>query len=424
MSESPSQISHPEKDEGLKVLITGGAGCIGFATIKSLLKHHPNASIHVLDLTIPSLEVYPFSTFQEKKDQLHFYKADITSVASLSAVFDSVRPQAVIHTASIIPSAARKRQLSNEGLWKANVEGTRNVLDIAEMTEEVKALVYTSSCDAVKPDSWMDFVNATEAATQYLRDTDSEGWNSEYARSKVSLPVSSSPLSSYVFEGWFVDDGGKAAAESLVLSPDLRMRTCATRTHGVVGTLDQNLFPLVATSPRKISLGSGKNLYDFTSADNVGLAHVLAMNNLLGLSSAAGDGEDGEDLEGKKKEKEIANRRAFFITDGNPKPFRELQEMIWRVADDDPEATYGKYTVIPVWLFKGILKFAGLFTKTPISPNEVGDAVSMRYYDIGEARRVLGYRPEGNKGLEESMRDAFEWWKMSSMSLSAKGGKK
>lgn len=182
-----------------------------------------------------------------------------------------------------------------------------------------------------------------------------------------------------------------------------------------MGTLDQNLFPLVATSPRKISLGSGKNLYDFTSADNVGLAHVLAMNKLLGLSSVAGDGKDAEG------ESESVNRRAFFITDGNPKPFRELQEMIWRVVDNDSNKTYGKYTVIPVWLFKAILRLAGLFGETAVTPNEVGDAVSARYYDIGQARRVLGYKPEGNKGLEESMRDAYEWWKMTSTAKSKAG---
>lgn len=418
MSE-PIPQNEVANDEGLKVIITGGAGCIGFATIKSLLKHHPDASIHVLDLTIPSLEAYPFSTFQEKKVQLHFHNTDIKSPASLATVFQEVKPQAVIHTASIIPSAARKRQLNNEGLWKVNVEGTRNVLDVAERTEEVKALVYTSSCDAVKPDSWVDFVNATEASTQHLRDTDAKGWDSEYARSKVCLPVSL-PCPIFLKAVLLMCIGGKAAAETLVLSTDLRIKTCAIRTHGVVGTLDQNLFPLVATSPRKISLGSGKNLYDFTSADNVGLAHVLAMNNLLGLSSAVGDGKDDEG----KKESESANRRAFFITDGNPKPFRELQEMIWRVADDDPEGTYGNYTIIPVWLFKALLKFAILFTKTAISPDEVGDAVSMRYFDIGEARRVLGYRPEGNRGLEESMRDAFEWWKVSSASIPVKKGKK
>lgn len=188
-----------------------------------------------------------------------------------------------------------------------------------------------------------------------------------------------------------------------------------------MGTLDQNLFPLVATSPRKISLGSGRNLYDFSSADNVGLAHVLTLNNLLGLDSTTS--QEKGDAGG-----ESANRRAFFITDGNPKPFRELQEMIWRVVDtsssaDTTDKDYGKYTVIPVWLFKASLRVAGLFGKTAISPQEVGDAVSVRYYDIGEARRVLGYRPEQNKSLEESMRDACEWWKMSS-ALTSKGSTK
>lgn len=186
-------------DEGLRVIITGGAGCIGFATIKSLLQHHPDASIHILDLTIPSLEAYPFLTFQEKKHQLHFHKADITSPASLSQIFDAVRPQVVIHTASIIPSAARKAQLSNEGLLNINVEGTRNVLEAAELTAEVKALVYTSSCDAVKPDSWMAFENATEAETQHLRDVDKEGWDNEYARSKVSLIYESPSAPLFIF---------------------------------------------------------------------------------------------------------------------------------------------------------------------------------------------------------------------------------
>lgn len=189
MSQPHSQTRPPETEdqEGLRVIITGGAGCIGFATIKALLKHHPNASIHILDLTIPSLEAFPFSTFQEqKKNQLRFHKTDITSPTSLSQIFDAVRPQAVIHTASIIPSAARKRQLSNEGLWSVNVDGTRNVLTVAERTAEVEALVYTSSCDAVKPDSWMAFENATETETASLRDTDVKGWNSEYARTKVS----------------------------------------------------------------------------------------------------------------------------------------------------------------------------------------------------------------------------------------------
>lgn len=196
----------------------------------------------------------------------------------------------------------------------------------------------------------------------------------------------------------------KAAAEKLVLAEDRKIKTCAIRTHGVTGTLDQNLFPLVATSPRKISIGSGKNLYDFTSADNVAQAHVLAMNNLLSVNND-----------------NSANRRAFFVSDGTPKAFRELQEMIWRAVDaaadkKEDEKSYGGYTVIPVWLFAGILKFARLLgVKTQISPQEIGDAVSIRYYDISEARRVLGYDPS-KKTLEESMREACEWWRQNTPS--------
>ncbi|EED14802.1 hydroxysteroid dehydrogenase, putative [Talaromyces stipitatus ATCC 10500] len=372
MSQQPAQPNSPKKEDGLKIILTGGAGCIGFAILKSLLTHHPTAIIHILDITSPSFADYPFNLFEQvyKNGQLHFHNADITSPPALGRIFKSVRPTVVIHSASIIPSAAKKKRLSDEELWKVNVDGTRNVIDIAEKTEEVEVLVYTSSCDAVKPDSWMDLVNASEIQTEHLRE--GEKWDSEYARTK-------------------------AKAESLILSPTLRIRTCAIRTHGVVGTLDANLFPLIATSPRRISLGSGKNLYDFSSADNVGLAHVLAMNNLL-------DSPDHK--------KESANRRAFFVTDGSPKPFRELQEMIWRIVDDEPDKSYGRYTVIPVWLFTAILKIVSLFSKTTaISPSEVGDAVAMRYFDIGEARRVLGYEPEGNKRLKESFREAWEWWR-------------
>jgi sterol-4alpha-carboxylate 3-dehydrogenase (decarboxylating) len=56
------------------------------------------------------------------------------------------------------------------------------VLEAAEKFA-VQAFVYTSSCDAVKPDSWMDFVNATESETAHLMDA--EMWDGEYARSKV-----------------------------------------------------------------------------------------------------------------------------------------------------------------------------------------------------------------------------------------------
>lgn len=129
------------------------------------------------------------------------------------------------------------------------------------------------------------------------------------------------------------------------------------------------------------------------------------MNNLLSRPKARQEGAPEE-------QRESANGRAFFVSDGRPKPFRELQEMIWRESDKDapPEKGYDKYTVIPVWLFAGVIRFVGLFTKPQISPSEIGDAVATRYFDISEARRVLGYDPS-LKTLEESIKDACEWWR-------------
>ncbi|KAH8704011.1 putative hydroxysteroid dehydrogenase [Talaromyces proteolyticus] len=359
--------------KSLTIILTGGTGCVGFATTKALLEHYSNdnklevnnVSIHILDVAIPSESDDNFIAAVKQ-----YHKVDITDATEIASLFLNLRPDVVIHTASIIPSAARKQHISDHRLWDVNVGGTKNVLDAAEQCGTVEALVYTSSCDVVKPNSWMNFVNANEKDTAYLMDA--EKWDGEYARTK-------------------------AAAEKLVLAEDRKVKTCAIRTHGVVGTHDQNLFPLVATSPRKLSLGSGKNLYDFSSADNVALAHLLAVDNLL------------------LKKDPTANQRAFFVSDGNPKPFRELQEMVWREVDgvDDPKS-YGGHMVIPVWLFTGILRFLGLFMKTDISPDDVGDAVATRYFDISEARKVLGYEPK--KTLEESMRDACLSWRKRSES--------
>lgn len=168
----PEELNDP-------IIITGGAGCIGYATIKALLSHHANASIHVLDITIPS------SSSQIQSDKVQYHEVDITDTTALNSLFQTIRPKAAIHTASVIPSAARKQRLSKERLWNINVNGTENVLDAAEQVGTVEALVYTSSCDAVKPDSWMDFANANEKDTAYL--LDAEKWDSEYPRTKVSL---------------------------------------------------------------------------------------------------------------------------------------------------------------------------------------------------------------------------------------------
>lgn len=164
----------------LTVIITGGTGCVGFAVTKALLQHASTTTkIHILDISIPSTSDKNFISKVTK-----YHQVDITDATAITALFENIKPNVVIHTASIIPSAARKRRVSDTRLWDVNVNGTKTVLDAAEKVA-VEAFVYTSSCDVVKPDSWMDFVNATESETAHLMDA--KKWDGEYPRTKVSF---------------------------------------------------------------------------------------------------------------------------------------------------------------------------------------------------------------------------------------------
>jgi sterol-4alpha-carboxylate 3-dehydrogenase (decarboxylating) len=215
-------------------------------------------------------------------------------------------------------------------------------------------------------------------------------------------------------------------AERLVLSDDHPFKTCAIRTHAVIGRYDQNITPRFATVPRTINIGQGQNLYDFTGVDNLALAHVLAVENLLEISAS---GQNGTSTSSTTKS---ANRKAFFVTNGDPRPFRSVLELIWTELDRQerlhqqtsqiPESEVSqtdqtpkiKFTAIPVnfvyffvWLASGISRVFGM-GPPGLTLEELGDAVSHRYFSNARAKEILGYVPV--KTLEESIRDACEFY--------------
>jgi sterol-4alpha-carboxylate 3-dehydrogenase (decarboxylating) len=210
-------------------------------------------------------------------------------------------------------------------------------------------------------------------------------------------PYESSPVSHTDFV-W-------AIAEHIVLSSaSPSFRTTAIRSHGIIGPNDNNIVPLLATAPRSVSFGSGTNLYDFSSASNVALAHVLAIENLLSSQTEAG---------------KSANGKAFFVTDQRPLPMRKVMEMIWDCLDydniqNDTERSQAPTIVIPVCLAYGIIwglsSLAKMLGKEPwISTSELGDSVSVRYFDNSSAKNILGYVPQWK--LEDSIRAACRTYK-------------
>ena len=142
---APIPSTTPKKSLG-NVVVIGGCGFLGHHIVNLL--HDTYASkISVLDLHT--------SRNRHSSSAVSYYDGDITSVTSLISIFEKIKPDVVIHTASPNLMGA-----NNHLYYKVNVEGTKCVIEACQKTG-VKALVYTSSASVIS-DTINDLVNADE----------------------------------------------------------------------------------------------------------------------------------------------------------------------------------------------------------------------------------------------------------------------
>ena len=130
------------------VLVIGGCGFLGHHIVDLLLESY-TSTISVIDLRTTRNR-------RPDSDGVAYYDADITSLAAIVPIFEKVKPDVVIHTAS--PVAAHNT--NNALYYKVNVEGTKAVIEACQKTN-VKALVYTSSASVIS-DNTSDLINADE----------------------------------------------------------------------------------------------------------------------------------------------------------------------------------------------------------------------------------------------------------------------
>lgn len=133
-----------------KVMVIGGCGFLGHHIVNLLLRDY-TSSVSVIDLRC-SHNRRPGS------DGVQYFEADITDASKITTIFDDVRPDAVIHTASPAPQADGK---VHDALYKkVNIDGTQVIVDACNKAG-VKVLVYTSSA-SVASDNVNDLINADE----------------------------------------------------------------------------------------------------------------------------------------------------------------------------------------------------------------------------------------------------------------------
>lgn len=185
----------------------------------------------------------------------------------------------------------------------------------------------------------------------------------------------------------------KAVAERAVLAASgSELATVALRPHLIWGPGDTNLVPQIvarAKAGRLRFVGGGTNLVDTVYIDNAVDAHLLAADRLALGAPCAG--------------------RAYFISNGEPRPLKEVVNGILASAGLPPEH---RSVPLPAALAIGaVMEWAH-----HVLPGD-GDPIMTRFiarnlatahwYDISAARRDLGFNPRVS--LDEGFRRLGDW---------------
>ena len=340
----------------MRVLVTDGSGFLGAHIVRQLL-YDSAVSVAIVSRkprAPPDLGDNP---------RLSCRAVDITVEDQLKALFDDVKPHAVVHTASPNHTDAAP------ALIQTNVDGTKALLQAATDCHDTRAFVYTSSDSAVVPTQ----EPLTEDKAQLYTETH---FNSPYGLSK-------------------------AMADAMVLAANsARLHTAVLRLPTVYSENDTNFIPQLITSVRKkehkMQVGRNTKVFEFVYVGKAAEAHLLTLRALLDSDSAA-----------------IVGGEAFFISDGKPQPFFDFVRKCYAATGNpvDPK----DITIIPLaamqamastgeWVYK-------IFTLGNSMPNL--RRVSIDHLDrgccwsIAKARIRLGYHPVVDQ--DEAIKQSMEW---------------
>jgi 2-alkyl-3-oxoalkanoate reductase len=316
----------------MNALVTGGGGFLGGALVRRLLERG-NKVRSFSRGNYPVLQALGVETLQGSL-------ADPEAVGRAACGCD-----VLFHVAAKAEMWGTRRSFE-----EANVLGTRHAIDACRR-HGVGRLVFTSSPSVV------------------FDGKDQEGVDE-------SAPYPDRFLAHY--------PRTKAESEHLVLKANGNdLATVALRPHLIWGPGDTHLVAHIisrAKSGKLRFIGGGENLIDTTYIDNAVEAHLLAAERL-----------GSDPLPGAKP----IDGRAFFITNDEPLPLRDVVNMILKAAGIAPVE---RTVPVPIALFLGhllemayrILPLRGEPLLTRFVVKELSTA---HWFDISAARRDLGYAP-------------------------------
>ena len=269
------------------VLVIGGSGFVGFHIVRHFLQQ-PGTSVSVISRN-PKRNALP---------GVSYYVGGVSNPSVMRDLIFAIQPVVIVHAACPSPTAASAKMYED-----IIVRGTQILLAIATDAPSVKAFIFTSSATMAAGPEHIDLDENAQLA-------DTKPGSHPYARTK-------------------------AQADKMVLKANRPMHnngspellTACIRLPIVYGERDLLSIPASLEALEKkqtgFRLGDGSNTWDFASADNSAMAHVLLARALLareGDSSAPK--VDGE---------------AFNITDGERRRFWDFPQTIWKAAGWEPQ---------------------------------------------------------------------------------------
>ncbi|ROV88136.1 hypothetical protein VMCG_10439 [Cytospora schulzeri] len=362
-----------------KVLITGGCGFLGYHLVARLLSDADCCEhVYIIDRDV--------SRNIHTHEKATYITASIAEGKDLSVVLDRVRPVTIFHAAS--PNATYGRR---GDYYRTNVVGTQNILALVRERSYVKALVYTSSGD----------VYATRHH-KMLKETDPT-WDPN----------------PWPWKGVTEYEWTKALAHRLVLQANTKegLKTAVIIPAHIYGLRDSQALSLMFDmfeDPRKpvFQVGNGQNMASFVEAGNCAEAHVLAAQALLsgvkGVPGQAFNVSDGEDIPLWWHTRLVCATIRGLGLGKDPISHSKMGVAKVKVRHIPGWAMWLVARVV-WWML--LVSTAGYVQPPPaLSCNGASWCTEDHTVDIEKVRKVLGYRPEGNRERHEAVvRQAAEW---------------
>ena len=247
-----------------------------------------------------------------------------------------------------------------EDFYAVNVTGTANLLEAAK-SAGVSRFIFTSTPSVIFPGG------------------DVEGWDE-----RAPYPTH--------FDSYYAET--KARAERLVLAANSPLlATAALRPHLVWGPGRDHMISTIAARGRAGRLrriGGFNKLIDTTYIDNAAMAHWLAAENLYPAAACAG--------------------KAYFISQGDPRPNWDIINMILRAAGTGPVTRSMPYAAAyaAASAMETFWRLARLKSEPPLTRFVLQQLTTAHWFNISAARRDLGYSP--GVTIEQGMERLGKWF--------------